>query len=314
MSKNHHAHSPHHIPPRGIWQVTKRVVRRQGSTRLGLMAAGIAFYGLLSLFPGITAAVAVAGIVFDADVLRTQSENLTALLPNSAQDIVLGQLREVLSADSTSLGFAALFAIALALYSASKVNASFIDGLNAVYEEEETRSLIATTALKVALTFGLIIGFVTAITVAIALPAFAAYFDFIGFEQVITLLRWPLLLLVAAIGLAVLYRFAPDRRAAKWRWLTPGALAACVLWVAASFGFSFYVQSFGTYNETFGTLGGVIVLLTWMWLSAFIILLGALLDAELEAQTAHDSTVGPDRPVGERGAVKADTTPQTETA
>jgi membrane protein len=126
-------------------------------------------------------------------------------------------------------------------------------------------------------------------------------------DDVVMFLRWPFLFLMGAAGIAVLYRLGPDRRSAKWRWLTPGAFVACALWVAGSYGFSLYVQSFGSYNETFGALGGVIILLTWLWLSAFIVLLGALLDAELEAQTKRDSTVGEDRPIGQRGAVKADT-------
>ena len=114
------------------------------------------------------------------------------------------------------------------------------------------------------------------------------------------------MLALGIFGIAVLYRLAPSRRRARWRWISPGAAFACLLWVSATVAFSRYVQAFGSYNETFGTLGGVVITLTWLWLSAFVILLGALIDAEIEAQTARDSTVGEGRPMGERGAVKAD--------
>lgn len=201
-----------------------------------------------------------------------------------------------------------MFSLAIALYSASKAVANFIAGLNVIYQEKETRNFFLVKALTIVLTAFLIIGLLIAIIVVAAIPVVAAIFGDYGIiDDLVMFLRWPFLFLMGAFGIAVLYRLGPNRRSARWRWLTPGAFVACALWVSGSFGFSLYVQSFGSYNETFGALGGVIILLTWLWLSAFIVLLGALLDAELEAQTKRDSTVGDDRPIGERGAVKADT-------
>jgi membrane protein len=306
MSRGRGAESPQGIPTKGWLDIAKRIWARQGQENLGLVAAGIAFYGLLSLFPGLTALVAVAGVLLDPDVLIENSQMLAALLPESAAEIITGQLDDVLGANAASLGIAAVFTLGLALFSASKAVANFIIGLNIVYDEDETRGFVALTALKLALTAALIVVFVLAIAIVAALPAVAAWFGGSFVASIVDLARWPLLLLIGIAAVAVLFRFAPNRRAAEWRWLTPGAALACILWVAGSIGFSFYVQSFGTYNETFGALGGVIVLLTWLWLSAFVVLLGALLDAELEAQTAKDSTVGKDRPMGERDAVKAD--------
>lgn len=315
MSRGRNASHPTAIPAKGWLDIGRRVVTRQSDAHLGLLAAGVAFYGLLSLFPGITAAVAIVGLVLDPSVILQNSQSLAALLPESAREIVMGQLREVTGADSASLSFAALFAVLLALYSASKAVASLISGLNVVYEEDEDRGFITLTLLKMGMTLGLIGGLLLGVIVVAALPAIASWFGAAFLSDLIMYLRWPVLFVIAGAGIACLYRYGPDRRAAKWRWLTPGAGLACLLWVAGSFGFSLYVQSFGTYNETFGALGGVIVLLTWLWLSAFIVLLGALLDAELEAQTARDSTIGPSRPMGERGAVKADTlAPQPDTA
>lgn len=312
MSRGRLAHRPTQIPIRGLFDVLLRMWRKQADLNLGLIAAGIAFYGLLSLFPGITAAVAFGGTFLNPDILVDNSEDIAAMLPEAAQAIVLGQLEDVANADSATLSFAALFSLAIALYSASKAVANFIAGLNVIYEERETRNFFLVKALTILLTVFLIIGLLVAIIVVAAIPVIAALFGDYGIvDDLVMFLRWPVLFLMGAFGIAVLYRLGPNRRSARWRWLTPGAFVACALWVAGSFGFSLYVQSFGSYNETFGALGGVIILLTWLWLSAFIVLLGGLLDAELEAQTRRDSTVGQDRPMGERGAVKADTLGET---
>ncbi|MCI5111449.1 MAG: YihY/virulence factor BrkB family protein [Marivita sp.] len=308
MSRGRLARRPTHIPLKGVLDVLVRMWHKQAHLNLGLIAAGIAFYGLLSLFPGITAAVAFAGTFLNPEMLVENSDEITAMLPEAARTIVMGQLRDVAEADSSTLSFAALFSLAIALYSASKAVANFISGLNVIYEEKETRNFFLVKALTILLTAFLIFGLLIAIIVVAAIPVIAAIFGDYGIvDDLVMFLRWPFLFLMGALGIAVLYRLGPNRRSARWRWLTPGAFIACALWVAGSFGFSLYVQSFGSYNETFGALGGVIILLTWLWLSAFIVLLGALLDAELEAQTRRDSTVGEDRPMGSRGAVKADT-------
>ncbi len=306
MSDGRKAHHPGAIPRTGWWDILYRVWGRMGATNLSLIAAGIAFFGLLSLFPGMTAAVAIAGLIFDPDLLAEHTVTLAALLPDSARELVLNQLNGVLNTDSTSLSLAAMLALGLAIYSASRAVANFIIGLNIVYEETETRNLLALTALNMALTVALIVGLLLSLLVVAALPVVAAWFENEALRDLVELIRWPFLMVTGAAGISVLFRYGPDRRNARWRWLTPGAGIACILWVAGSIGFSLYVQTFGTYNETFGALAGVIVLLTWLWLSAFIVLLGALLDAEVEAQTSRDSTVGPDRPRGQRGAVKAD--------
>ncbi|WP_292292204.1 YihY/virulence factor BrkB family protein [Marivita sp.] len=307
MSRGRSADRPRHIPLKGLFDVAMRMWTKQASQNLSLIAAGIAFFGLLSLFPGITAAAAFAGVFLQSEMLVENSAEITEMLPEAAAQIIMGQLRDVAGADASTLSFAALLGLAIALYSASKAVANFIAGLNVIYAETETRNFFKLKALTIVLTFLMIIGLILAITVVAIIPVVAAFVGDIGWvDDLVLLLRWPVLFLLGAAGIALLYRLGPDRRAAKWRWLTPGALVACALWVAGSYGFSLYVQSFGSYNETFGALGGVIVLLTWLWLSAFIVLLGALLDAELEAQSRRDSTVGKDRPMGDRGAVKAD--------
>lgn len=308
MSRGRQADRPTHIPIAGYIDILFRMWSRQSVLNLGLIAAGIAFYGLLSLFPGITAVAAFAGTFLDPDLLLENSEDIAALLPEAAQDIVLGQLRDVAATNDAQLGLAALIGVSFALYSASRAVANLVAGLNLIFEQRETRNFFFVNALTLLLTVFLIAGVLIAIVVVAAIPVIAGLFGDRGvLVDLVMSLRWPLLFLIGVCGIAVLYRIGPNRRPAKWRWLTPGAFVACAFWVMGSFGFSSYVQSFGSYNETFGALGGVIILLTWMWLSAFILLLGALLDAEMEAQTKRDSTIGPERPLGERGAVKADT-------
>ena len=265
----------------GAFGLLWSVWQKQSAQNLGLIAAGIAFYGLLSLFPGITAAVALTGMVIDADVLVENSGDITGMLPEAAESIILGQLQAVASADSSSLSFAAALAIGIALYSASRAVANFVSGLNVIHDRVESRGFVLVKALNVGLTLMIMFGLIMAVVVVAAIPALAAFFSAVPWlVDVVLFLRWPVLFFMGVIGIALLYRFGPDIASRPDRWVTPGAVVACALWVAGSYGFSSYVQSFGSYNETFGALGGVIVLLTWLWLSAFIVLIGALLDAE----------------------------------
>jgi membrane protein len=295
------------IPARGWLDIGWRIWTRMGTKRLSLIAAGIAFYGLLSLFPAITAAVAIIGLVYDPELLLNKASWLLTAMPNAAGEMISRQIGQVASAGTDSLGLAAIISLGIALWSASRAMASFIQGLNLIYDEEEKRGFLLLNALIIGFTLVFIFGMAAAVVIVAAIPAavdLLAARDRWG--EWALLLRWPLMLCVGIVGMAALYRYGPSRREATWRWLSPGAALACALWLAGSYGFSFYVQSFGNYNETFGALAGVVILLTWLWLSAFVVLLGALFDAETEAQTRCDSTVGPDRPMGERGAVKAD--------
>lgn len=259
---------------RGVWA-------RQADADSGLLAAGIAFYGLLSLFPAITAGAALAGIALPPRVVTENSEALALILPDEAGGIILGQLREVLAADSTSLSIAAIATLGLALYSASKATGQAIVGLNAVLELEESRGFVAVSALKLGLTLFAILLLIAAIAVSGVLPAIAHWTGSTLLEQIMLVARWPVLLLTGAFGISVLYRYGPDRPAGDRPWITKGAVAACLLWFGASAGFTIYAGSFGSYNQVFGALGGVIILLTWLWLSAYSVLLGAALDAEL---------------------------------
>lgn len=306
MNRGRDAGSPADVPKAGWLDIAARVYDRFGGLQVGLLAAGVAFYGLLSLFPAVTAGIALLGLVMDPTVLVERVQWLVGTLPDAAGSIIMSQLQEVAGAKQNTLGFAALISLAIALWSASNAVGSLMQGLNMIYEETERRSFFRVRFLTIVLTLAVIFGLALSLTVVAAIPVVLSFLNAPAASWWAQVLRWPLMFLIGVFGIAMLYRFGPDRRGARLRWLTAGAVTSCALWVAGTFGFSYYVQSFANYNETFGALAGVIILLTWMWLSAFVVLLGALLDAEIEAQTRRDSTVGPDRPMGERGAYKAD--------
>lgn len=188
-----------------------------------------------------------------------------------------------------------------------------MEGLNVAYDENEERSFVVKTLVTFALTIFIVFGLILGLGANLVLPAVLGIVDLGAVtELLISVARWGILALATVFGIAMLYRFGPSRADAKLAWLTPGAIVATVVWVAASVGFSLYVGNFASYNESFGSLAGVIVLLMWLWISAYIILMGAELNSEMEAQTRVDTTTGPSRPMGDRGARKADTLGATQ--
>ena len=284
-----------------------------GEDRLSLIAAGVAFFGLLAIFPAITALMAIAGLFLTPADVTDQIQQISAMLPERAGQIVIDQAKSVAGSDQGGLGLAALLGLGLALYSASAGVGNLVAGLNVVYSERETRGFIRLKLTTIALTFLLIIGLVMALAGVLVLPGVLAVIPLGGTaELLLSGLRWVLLLGFTVLGVALLYHFGPDRRPANWRWITPGAAIACVLWIIASVGFSIYAENFGSYQETFGSLAGVVILLFWLWISAFVVLLGGKINAELEHETRADTTNGPGLPMGERGAFVADTTPETK--
>jgi membrane protein len=295
-------------PGRGWFRLAVNVYKEIGDDHVGLIAAGVAFYGLLAIFPGLVAAMGIAGLVMDPAGIESQLQGLSSFLPQEAAQIVLDQATAVAGSEEGGLGLAALFGILVALYSASKGVTSLMDGLNVAFEVEEKRGLVRYYLTAFALTIGLILGFLLIVAILALLPVLLSVFRFGDFTQTLVgLLRWPIVLAVLALGLAILYRYAPSRGPVPWHWITPGAGAACILWLLGSIAFAIYVQNFGGYNETFGALGGVIILLTWLWLSAFIVLLGAEIDSEIERQDKEEP--GEPAPVRAAKAVTPGTQP-----
>lgn len=308
MARGRDANSPVQIPVKGWKDIAWRVKDEIAADRVGLIAAGVAFYGLLALFPAITAIVAITGLVVEPTQVADQINQLSGLMPKEVITIITDQATAVAGSREDGLGLAAILGILIALYSASKGMASLIQGINVAYDEDETRGFFTLYSVIFGLTLFLIFGLITALLATIAVPIFLAFVNLGPVVELLTTIGlWVGLVAMTMLGLSVLYRYAPSRNSPKWSWASFGACIGCVIWIVASAGFAFYVSKFGTYNESFGALAGVIVVLMWFWISAYIILLGAELNAEVEAQTKIDTTVGAPQPMGERGATKADT-------
>jgi membrane protein len=288
--------------------VLARTFAEAKSDQVTLLGAGVAFFGLLALVPALIALVSVYGLVADpADVSRHVGDLLGAA-PAEMRDLVENQLQAVTERSSSSAGIGALVGIAVALWSASSGMKHLIDALNAAYDEEEGRGFLEVRGLSLLLTVGAVVFLLVAFGVVAIVPA-ALEGSALGDASriAIQVLRWPALALAFGGALAVLYRCGPSRDDAEWRWVTPGAGVATVLWLVGSGLFSLYVSRFGTYDETYGSLGGVVVAMLWLFLTALVVVLGAELDAELERQTAKDTTQGRDLPLGTRDAHAADT-------
>jgi membrane protein len=217
-------------------------------------------------------------------------------------------LHQLASSSNSALSLGAIVAFLFALWTASRGMSGLISALDIAYEQKETRSFIRFNLIALVLTIGVILGGIVAIALVAVLPA-AVQLMGLGSttKWLLFLVQWPLLIVLVMVGLAVLYRYGPDRREPQWRWVSPGAITATVLWIVASIAFTAYVANFGSYDKTYGSLGGVVVLLTWLYLSAFVVLLGAVINAQAEEQTARDTTPGQEKPLGQRGAYAADT-------
>lgn len=301
------ADTPSEIPAQGWKDIAIRVYREFTKDRLLLVAAGVTFYAILALFPAIAALVSVYGAVADPSTIYAHLNDLRGILPDGAIDIIGGQVQRLTQKGGGTLGLTAVVSILISLWSANGGVKAIFDALNVAYEEEERRSFIRLNLQSLAFTLGALLFVVLALTGIVVVPA---ALQVLGLDQkawYIALLRFPALLLLVIGTLAVLYRYGPSRRKPKWRWVTWGSALAGVLWLIVSGLFSWYVAHFGSYNETYGSLGAAIGFMTWIWLSTTVVLLGAELNAEMEHQTARDSTVGGQKPLGARQARMADT-------
>jgi membrane protein len=302
------AERPSEIPPRGWFAVLKRVKAEVKEDNVTLLAAGVAFYAMLAIFPAIIAVVTVYGMVADPAQVQSQVGELAKSLPSGADQLLTDQLKSVTEAGRQSLSIGLAVSLLAVLWAASGGVQGLVKGLNLVYDEKETRGFLKLRGLSLLLTLGAILIAVVAIALVAVFPA---VLDDLKLGQAgelaASIARWVVLALLVLSALAVLYRYAPDRANPRWRWVSWGAVVALVLWLLGSIGFSWYVDNFGKYNQTYGALAAVIILLLWLFLSAFAVLLGAEFDAEIERQTARDTTTGPERPMGQRDAEVADT-------
>ncbi|MGH1589619.1 YihY/virulence factor BrkB family protein [Methylobacterium phyllosphaerae] len=307
VDRGRKANTPSEISAKGWKDIALRLYREFNHDRILLVAAGVTFYAILALFPAIAALVSIYGAVADPSTINQHLNDLRGVLPDGALDIIGGQVKHLTAKGSGTLGLTAVISILISLWSANGGVKAVFDALNIAYEEEEKRSFVMLNLQSLAFTAGALLFVVLALTGIVVVPAVLQVLGLDEKAWYIALLRFPALLLLVIASLAVLYRYGPSRRKPKWRWVTWGSGVAGVLWLIVSGLFSWYVAHFGSYNETYGSLGAAIGFMTWIWLSTTVVLLGAELNAEMEHQTAQDTTVGGQKPLGARQAHMADT-------
>lgn len=302
------ADSPREFTRRAWRHILKRVWFESDRDRIMLIAAGVTFYLLLALFPALAVFVSIYGFVADPSTIAEHIAYLGSLLPSGGLDLINAQIDALLAREVNALSFGFYAGLAVAFWSANNGVKALFDAMNVAYEETEKRSFIRLNLISFLFTLGaMAIGAAFLVTVGVV-PALLAFLQLDGFTEILVrVLRWPVMLVMVAVGISLIYRYGPSRKPAKWRWLTWGAGLATVVWIVTSILFSLYLQNFANYSVTYGSLGAVVGFMMWVWISVLILIVGAELNAEMEHQTAVDTTRGEARPMGERGAVVADT-------
>jgi membrane protein len=308
LGHGRHAKSPFAIPWAGWKDIFWRTYQRIDDDRLLATAGGVVFFGLLAIFPAVTALVPSYGLFADPSTISSNLHSLAMLLPEGAFQIVEDQVTRVVSNGNTALGVTFLFGLLLAIWSANAGVKAIFDALNVAYEEREKRSFVRLNTVSLAFTVGSIAALLLMVGTVVAFPLALNHLGIAPESRlIVALARWPVLFVILLAALAVLYRFAPSRDAPRWQWLSLGAVTAAILWIAGSALLSWYLSEFANYNATYGSLGAAIGLMMWMWMSAIVIMFGAELNSEIERQTLRDTTTGPPKPLGTRQAVSADT-------
>ena len=267
-------------------EIVKAVVADVSRHRIMALAAEMTFYSLLALFPALAALVSLYGLFFDPAAIQSQMNGLRGVLPGGGMDIIGSEIKSLAATPNQSLSLGFAVGLVVALWSANAGVKSVFDALNFVYEETEKRSFIKLNLVTLAVTFSMLIVMILALAAMVAVPIALSFINTGVWGLIISIARWPVLLIIVGLILAVLYRFGPCRPAPRWRWITPGSAFASVVWLGASMLFSWYVANFGSYNKTYGSLGAAVGFMTWMWISGMIILIGADIDAQTERQ-AH---------------------------
>ena len=303
------AKSPTQIPPGGWKQILKRAWAENNADNMPIIAGGVAFFGFLAIFPALLALISIYGLVVSREQAAAQVEEFTTGLPEDARELIEAQVANITEAGG-ALTWGLILSTLAALWSASGGVNNLVKAVNIAYDEVETRNFVKLRALSLVLTLGAILFVVLTIGLVAVLPLILDALPLGGVGTVLAeIARWVALLAVVAGSLAVLYRVAPDRDAPRFRWVSLGSLVVTVVWALVSLGFTLYVNNFGSYDKTYGAIAGVIVLMLWLYLTCYLVLLGAEINSEAEHQTAEDTTDGEPQPMGQRDAVKADTLP-----
>lgn len=301
------ADQPHHIPWLGWQDILIRLKDNISQDRIGTIAAGTTFFILLSLVPSLAALVSLYGLVADPVTIGDHLALMRGYVPPALIDLVEGELRRLTANRSSTLGLGFAIGVLMALWSANSGMKALFDSLNVAYGETEKRGFFKLIIVSIGFTLGTIVFFTIALNLMIGLPLVIRFLHLgpLG-DVLLSVLPAMLMFGIAVFGLAMLYRFGPSRAKPKWRWITPGSLVASILWLLGSVLFSWYVSKWSNYSATYGSLGTIIGIMMWIYLSMWVVLIGAELNAEIEHQTAKDTTIGPDSPLGERGASMAD--------
>jgi len=301
------AEKPHHIPWLGWKDILYRLKDEISEDRVGTIAAGTTFFILLSLFPALAALVSLYGLIADPATIGTHLTDLRGYVPSAMIELLEGELQRLISNRNSTLGLGFVIGILLTLWSANNGMKALFDALNVAYDETEKRGFFRLLLVSFAFTIGGLVFLIVALNVVVGIPLVVQllHLRLLG-DILVTALPGLLMFGIAILGMAMLYRYGPSRTMPQWRWITPGSIVAAVFWVIGSALFSWYVANWGNYSATYGSLGAIVGVMMWIYLSMWIVLVGAELNAEIEHQTARDTTVGPEKPLGERGASMAD--------
>jgi membrane protein len=286
------AESPSEIPARGWKDILWRVYDGISEDRILANAAGVTYYALLALFPAIAALVSIYGLFADPSTIVSHLDAISRFVPSGAIDVLRDQLTHLAGKGGTTLGVSFLIGLVVSLWSANSGIKALFDALNVVYEEKEKRSFVRLNAVGLAFTIATIGFLLVALACMIALPVALNHLPLPGVTALILKVApWPVLLVLIAFALAVIYRYGPSRTEARWRWITPGSGFATIVWLAASALFSWYAANFGSFNKTYGSLGAIVGFITWIWISVIVVLIGAKLNALVERQSLRQAQV-----------------------
>ncbi|KAB0267644.1 YihY/virulence factor BrkB family protein [Microvirga brassicacearum] len=312
-ARGRNAVQPHHIPWRGWKDILYRLWNEVSEDRVGTVAAGTTFFLLLAIFPALAALVSLYGLVADPVTMADHVADMKGYVPAAVIDLVGQELQRLNQNRGTALSIGFVSGILIALWSANNGVRALFDALNVAYDETEKRGFFKLLLTSLCFTLGGLAFAIVLLNVVIGVPLIVRFLQLgtIG-ELLVTILPALVLFAVALLGLAMLYRFGPSRARPKWRWVTAGSLGAAVVWLVFSVLFSWYLSKWTDYSATYGSLGAIIGVMMWIYLSLWVVLVGAELNAEIEHQTAQDTTVGPDKPLGSRGAFMADDVGQSQ--
>jgi membrane protein len=305
--RGRNATTPTDVPGEGWLDILTRTKQQLAEDNLAIVAAGVGFFGFVAVVPALAATVSIYGLVADPSNVGNQITSLATVLPGEVMPLLQEQMVRITS-NSQAAGIGAIVSVLLAIYSSASATKALISGLNIAYDETERRSFVKLNLIAIILTIGGIIAAALAVGLVAVLPSLLERLNVTEkVELLLNILRWPILVGGFVTALAVVYRYGPCRNDARWKWVSPGALVAGVLWLLGSAAFSLYVSKFASYDKTYGPLGAVVVFMMWLFISALTVLIGAEFNSEMERQTKRDTTEGTEKPLGQRGATSADT-------